>query len=169
MVITLALIAVAVSLIMSGVNKITSPVIAQNQELALQESLKTVIDGEEFELLDEGEGYSVYKAIKGGEEKGLCVVTLGSGYGGEIKILTGIDKDRKVTGVELLNHSETAGLGANAQKPEFKNQYAGKSFGIGVNKKAASDTEIKALSGATVTSKAVTDCVNKALEIAGKY
>ena len=66
-----------------------------------------------------------------------------------------------------MSMSETPGLGAKSTQPEFINQYSGLSEGISVIKNAApSGNEIAAISGATITSKAVTKCVNTALEAA---
>ncbi len=79
--------------------------------------------------------------------------------------MVGIDTSGKVTGVSILSISETAGLGMNARNESFINQYIGKSGTIGICKNGASDTEIQALTGATITSKAVTSAVNTALSL----
>ena len=165
MVLTLVVIAVVSAGAMSYVNKITAPLIAQQDELKLQNSLKEVIEAESFELVGEG----VYKAVKGEETAGICVINLSAGYGGDIKVMTGVDNNGKVTGVSILSHGETAGLGANATKEEFRAQYKGKTSEISVSKTKSTETEIKALSGATITSNAVTKAVNEALEIASEY
>ena len=91
--------------------------------------------------------------------------TSAKGYGGDIDLMVGIDTSGKVTGVSILSISETAGLGMNAKNESFINQYMGKSGTIGVSKNGASDTEIQALTGATITSKAVTSAVNTALSL----
>ena len=166
MTLTLVIIAVVVSVAMSYVNGITEPLIAQNAEKKLNESLAKVIDAEEFPVLEENEECVIYEALKGGEKVGVCVQNKSAGYGGDITLLTGVDLEYKVTGVALLSHSETAGLGANADKDDFKNQFTGKSENIGVVKNTPSENDIVAISGATITSKAVTNGVNKAIEIA---
>ena len=79
--------------------------------------------------------------------------------------MTGIDIDGKVTGVEFLQINETVGLGMNATKDSFKEQFKGLSGIIGVNKNESTETEIKALTGATITSKAAAKGVNIALDI----
>lgn len=168
MVATLVVIAVVSAGAMSYVNKITAPIIAQQDEMRLQSSLKEVIDADNFSVLVEDEALTIYKATKNGENAGYCVINLSAGYGGDLKIMTGIDLTNTVTGVSILSHGETAGLGANATKDEFKNQYKGKKGEVKVSKTQSSDTEIKALSGATVTSDAVTKAVNNALEEIGK-
>ncbi len=166
MTLTLVIIAVVVSVAMSYVNGITAPLIAQNAVEKLNKSLAEVIDAKEFPVFEETEDYVIYEALKDGERVGFCVQNASSGYGGDITLLTGIDKDYKVTGVALLSHAETAGLGANADKAEFKNQYKGKTENIGVVKNSPKENDIVAISGATITSKAVTNGVNEAVRLA---
>jgi len=88
------------------------------------------------------------------------------GFGGEIEITVGIDKDKTITGVEILSIDETVGLGMNAKNEEFRNQYVGKKVdSFKVTKTGSSaDDEIDSLSGATITSKAMTNGINGALD-----
>lgn len=95
----------------------------------------------------------------------VITATSKEGYGGNIQITVGINIDGTVTGIEFLSISETAGLGMNATNPEFYTQYAGKnveSFTV-TKSDATSDSDIVAISGATITSNAVTNAVNAAL------
>ncbi len=101
-----------------------------------------------------------------GNTVGYCVKATPVGYGGEISMIVGIGMDRKVTGVDIVSMSETPGLGARATEDEFRSQYIGKSGQISVKKSGTpNENEISAISGATITSKAVTDGINAALEI----
>ena len=91
-------------------------------------------------------------------------VTTSQGYGGDIKFSIGITNDGTVNGISILSISETAGLGMRAEDV-LKPQYAGKNvpeFTV-VKTGAANDSEIDAISGATITSKAVTGAVNGSL------
>lgn len=106
--------------------------------------------------------YAVGKDANG-NEVGYVFVTVSKGYGGDVKIMTGIDKDGAVTGISPLELNETAGLGMKAQNDSFLDQFKGKVKDIAVNKNSASGNEIQALTGATITSKAVTAAVNEAL------
>ena len=91
------------------------------------------------------------------------------GYGGDVRVMVGIDKNLAVTKIQILESSETAGLGANASKPKFSGQFIKKQGPFSVVKgDAKKENDISAISSATVTSKAVTSCVNAALEVAGK-
>ena len=94
--------------------------------------------------------------------------TSNDGYGGAITVSEGIQSDGTVSGIEFLTLAETAGLGMNAQKPEWKAQYGGKNVdAFAVTKNGASaDNEINAISGATITSNAVTGAVNAAVYFA---
>ncbi len=88
-----------------------------------------------------------------------------NGYGGDITVSIGIDNNGVVKGVEMLSISETAGLGMKAKESRFKDQFSDKAVKQFTYTKtgAASDFEIDAISGATITTKAVTDAVNAAL------
>ncbi|MBQ2617784.1 MAG: FMN-binding protein, partial [Synergistaceae bacterium] len=88
------------------------------------------------------------------------------GYGGQIGFVVGITKDGTVKAINILNHSETPGLGAKSTEPEFYGQFADKSsLPLKVVKGGASNPdEIAAISGATITSNAVTDGVNGAVK-----
>ena len=88
-------------------------------------------------------------------------VTSHEGYGGDISISLGVDDSGKVTGMEILKISETAGLGMKAKESKFKDK-AVTQFSY-TKSGAASDFEIDAISGATITTKAVTNAVNAAL------
>ena len=65
-----------------------------------------------------------------------------------------------ITGVEILSHGETPGLGANAVKPDFKNRFIGKSGQLTVDKNSNDGQNVQAITAATITSKAVTGAVN---------
>ncbi len=158
------------------VNKVTLPVIEKNTALAEQESLKSVLpDAQEFKAIEipksTVEGTKVVSAslgLRGTDVEGYVFsVVSNAGYGGDIKVMVGVDKTLAVTRIEILESSETAGLGANASKPEFSGQFEKKTGPLSVVKgKAKNNDEISAISSATITSKAVTACVNAALDAA---
>lgn len=116
---------------------------------------------------------SIAKALDGDKNVMGVVVSVRSkeGFGGEISFTVGVTKDGNVSGVSILSISETAGLGMNATKDEFLNQY--KQTGEGqfiVNKEDGVDgMRIDALSGATITSKAMTKGVNTAVITAKEF
>ena len=88
------------------------------------------------------------------------------GFGGDIEIIVGINLQKEITGVEIYQFDETVGLGMNAKNEEFRNQYVGKKvdhFQVVKNGKQNED-EVDSLSGATITSKAMTNGINGALD-----
>lgn len=87
------------------------------------------------------------------------------GYGGDIQVAVGISsKDSKLTGFAVLTSNETAGLGSKCSDAEFTSQFAGKPAATLTAKAGASaDNEIDAVSGATISSKAVTEAANAAI------
>lgn len=90
------------------------------------------------------------------------------GYGGSIKISVGVTNEGTITGLGYIEIAETPGLGMNATEPKFKDQFKGKTTDAFVVKKggASADNEIDAISGATITSEAVTNAVNAILYFA---
>ncbi len=163
MIVTLVVIAVVVAAALAGVNILTKDKIAQNDESKLQNSLKEVLPADTYEVLKKTDEFTVYQAVKNDEQIGYCVQNSVSGYGGAIQMLVGMDKEFKVTKITILSHGETPGLGANATKDNFKKQFEGKQAGdLRVDKNSSGETKIKAISGATITSTAVTDAVNAA-------
>ncbi len=109
---------------------------------------------------------SVKKAVDGsGNGLGYVIQVSSGGYGDKIVFTVGITNDSQVNGISLISINETPGLGMNAEKiivPQFNGKPAGK---FSVTKNAASgDSEIEAISGATITSKAITYGVNAAVE-----
>lgn len=168
----LFIITAVAALILACANKVTAPIISENQLKRTYDAMAVVMPGASaFENIEVGEEQpnisEVYEAKDSGQKKiGSCIVAAANGYGGEIKVLVGIDIENKVTGVQIMSHSETPGLGANASKPDFIDQFNGKTFGVEAVKSNVGDNEINAMSGATITSKAVTSAVNAALSFA---
>jgi electron transport complex protein RnfG len=164
------------ALCLAAVNKITTPIIAENNKILEKESQQEVLpQAVEFMASEtpeiDREGITVDKVNAGLDKDGnisgyVVTVTSNAGYGGDIKIMAGISADLKVQRVKIMESSETAGLGANASKPGFIDQFVGAGDELSVVKGEAKDNEISAIASATVTSKAVTSCVNAALDVA---
>jgi len=150
---------------LAGTNALTSDKIVEANLATAEQSRKIVLP--EADSFSERDG--CYKGIKGGAEVGYVFETESKGYGGTVKVMTGIDTNGNVTGVVILSHNETPGLGANAAKEDFRKQFQQQvqSGGFSVVKnRAATDGEVEALTGATITTQAVTDAVNLAI---GQY
>ena len=157
------------------VNTITEGPIAKQEELAKTQAFQNVIsDADTFQIVEgvsEDEGSIMIKELndakKGEDIIGYTfIVETKEGYGGPIKAAVGITNDGIVSGVDLLQLSETPGLGAKAAEEPFKGQFKDKkaeAFTV-VKTGATNPQDIDAISGATITSKAVTKAVNKVVE-----
>jgi electron transport complex protein RnfG len=175
LVLTLFAITAVTSLLLGIVNYITEDIIRKRQEEKEAAAMEVVLP----RPTDEEIGYSFTKLEYTGSDaivekvyraedvlsslNALYYVVLvsPSGFGGEINMAVGIDQDNKVTGVTIISMSETSGLGSNASSPDFLSQFVGGTGKFAVSKDGG---EIDALTGATVTSRAVTRGVNSALE-----
>ena len=106
-----------------------------------------------------------------GAETGYILKGSAAGYGGSVIVVVGVDEDLKVTGISFPETlPETAGLGQKATEPAFYEQFAGKGTKLSVKKGGgAGEDEIDAISGATITSTAVTNTVNAATEFVQNY
>ena len=100
----------------------------------------------------------------------VFTITTHEGYGGDIVFTMGVKNDGTVNGISILNISETAGLGMEADKV-LKPQFAGKNVESFIYTKtgAAADNEIDAISGATITTNAITNGVNCGLYYFNNY
>lgn len=148
---------------LAGTNFLTKDRIRQKEIENAQKAQKLVLPASV--TFEEKNSY-VEGKDSNGETVGYVFTTSSKGYGGEISVMTGVSADGKITGVTILSHSETPGLGANAAKDEFANQYIGKAAenGVSVTKSAPKEGEVVAVTSATISSKAVTSAVNEALE-----
>lgn len=165
--VALFLICLVATTLLAVTNKVTAPKIAElSAQTEVETRQKVLPAATQFDDTQEMKGGSGTYAVgkdASGNEVGYVFVTVSKGYGGDVKIMTGVDKNGAVTGISPLELNETAGLGMKAQNASFLDQFKGKVKDIAVNKNSASGNEIQALTGATITSKAVTAAVNEAL------
>ncbi|MDO5707424.1 MAG: RnfABCDGE type electron transport complex subunit G [Andreesenia angusta] len=178
----LGLILFAITVVAAGIlgfaNEKTAVLIEKVNEDANNESRQQVLpEADEFKELESNklkeiqtsnpEVLDIYEGIKGGEVIGYTIKTGTNGYGGIVEVITGINKEEKIIeGVRLGNNNETPGLGALATEESFYGQYDKKpSEELEVVKSAPGETDILAITGATITSKAVTSGVNLASEV----
>ena len=174
----LLIISAVAALLLALTNSVTASTIAQRNEQANAEARKLVLESaQDFEEVKDAKTDN-YKGVKvseiyeakdaSGNTVGYTLKVLPSGYGGTIELMVGIDSAKgQVSGINVVSNSETAGLGAKSTDPEFSDQYKGKPLEeLSVLKNGTpGDTEIKAISGATITSTAVTNGVDAAIEV----
>ena len=158
-----AVVAVALGL----VNKITSERIAAFEAEKTAAAMREVLPAESYTPVEgsAADKIELVKEIYDAGGSGWVIMVTPSGFGGEIEMAVGVDKSGAVTGVSIVSMSETSGLGANAKRESFRSQYVGKSGSVALKKQGG---EIDALTGATVTSTAVTRGVNAALAAAAE-
>lgn len=156
----LFVICVIVTALLGTTNELTKDIIAEtNAANAAKTRMIVLPDAKDFE---EADGYFIGK--NGGEDVGYVFTTESGGYGGKVKVMTGIGSDGMIKGVAIISHSETPGLGANCTKDSFKDMYKQPAKQLTVVKnKAAAEGEIEAMTGATITTNAVTNAVNEAV------
>ena len=169
LVFTLLVIAAAAVLVLILVNSLTADTIAVHAEEKHRSAMVSVMpDANVFsEMYCEDTTIDhISGAYNGTTFLGYCVEVTSNGFGGAIHLIVGVDVNGSITGVSILDHTETTTLGANASDPDFLNQYVGKSGSITVNK---GTNAIQAVTGATITSEAVTQGINTALTAVLNY
>lgn len=181
--VSLMLITLIAGLLLGLVYEITKEPIREERQRAKEEAYKEVFadavsfenieldsDKTDGELAKQGFNATVDEAMEVFDKSGnlagyVLTVTDHEGYGGDIQFAMGVKKDGTVNGISFLSISETAGLGMKAAEDDFKNQFANKNVTSFVYTKngASAENEIDALSGATITTNAVTNGVNAGL------
>ncbi len=169
----LTVICLVVAVCLSATNLITKDKIASMEKAAANAAMEALITAEDYQKADlSGSDAELFVAKNGEEIKGYIIKTQNRGYGGEISIMTAVSADKKILGVKILSAAdETPGLGQNITKENFYSQYIGKEEKITVVKGGADsdNNEINAVTGATISSKAVTGAVNKAFDCLNDY
>ena len=161
---TLLTITAVVAAALAGVNSITAPAIAQLTAQKTQDAIEAVLPGGGEELTDFPAVALVSKVY--GSDTGYAVEVTPGGFDNTITMMVGVDNDGKVLGISIIKHTETAGLGAVAAAgtpagEAFRGSFVGQSGSVAVTKDGG---QIDAITGATITSRAVCAGVNAALE-----
>ena len=159
-------ICIIIPLALSVTNKVTAKKIAELEKENSKKNMQSLVSADDFEKCSDG-GIEYYAAVKGGETAAYIFTESAKGYGGDVSVMTAVKPDGTVAGVAILDVSnETPGLGQNAAKESFYSQYAGLKKGVSLLKNGAKaeNNEVDAVTGATITSTAVTRAVNTALD-----
>lgn len=163
---TLLIITSVVAVCLAGVNKITAPAIDQLNAAKTQEAIEAVLPGGyDTEITDYEDASGLVSRVYQGAN-GYALEVKPVGFDSAITMMVGVDTEGKVLGISIVEHSETAGLGAVAAAStsageSFRSQFVGVSGSVSVSKDGG---EIDALTGATITSRAVCNGVSAALE-----
>ncbi|MCK9419242.1 MAG: RnfABCDGE type electron transport complex subunit G [Nitrospirae bacterium] len=172
--ITLSLVAIfiAAGIIMGVTYKYTSPVrfIAEKKEK--EEALKQMAPDATDPIIpagtwssSHGKPYEYYRATSQGKPVAYISSTAGKGYSSFIAMLVSLDPDLKIREVKILHHGETPGLGDQVEdRTLFLDQFKGKALSQLILLKTETKENIQAISGATISSRAVTNGVKDAVQ-----
>lgn len=163
LVLVLCIICAIVAMLLGFVNSITEQKIADILQEKTNSAMETVLSADSYDEIsytgDDAQITAMHKAGDAGYVVSVTVV----GSQGDIDLVIGVDNAGATTGVSIVDMGETPGLGDKASDESFLEQFIGTAGGISVNKDGGS---IAALTGATVTSRAVVNAVNAAVAAA---
>lgn len=170
----LFLVTAIASAVLAFVNQKTQPIIAEQARLELEKALTTALPQADKNAIDKQEDgtYIGYTDTTRQNIAGYIYLAKGKGYSSEIQTLVGIDTTGTIRGMKIIYQVETPGLGTKTTEvrhgettPWFQQQFIDKSFNeIELTKDAQQTDKIVAITGATISSNAVTGSVKKGLE-----
>ena len=167
---SLLVVAFVCALTLALIYQQTAPVIEQQKQMLLEKSLQSVITADSYEKKEEN-GLCYEAKDSQGKIIGWGLPLSGKGYGGQIQMLVGVDKSGKITGIKVLEHNETPGLGSKINEIEYQQteakflkQFKDKPIEDVILIKGSTEKNIQAITGATISSKAVVDAVQKGVK-----
>ena len=169
MVLVLTLLGLISGLALSLVSNYADPLIEENKQEAIREAIYYVLQStENYETEEVVDGNVVYRSFDSSDQLiGYAFTASGGGYQGTIRLMVGVGPNlEEIRGIQILESSETPGLGGKIRGDDFKGQFRGLSAAgeIGmVKSKEPGKGEIQAITGATISSKAVVNIINKEL------
>jgi electron transport complex protein RnfG len=166
--IVLFLVCAIVAGILGVVNELTADTIAEQNRLKTEKAYAAVLESDGYEDIDfDNTNFpTVTNISECTNGAGYVVTTTFTGAQGTITMAVGVSTDYKCTGISIISHSETSGLGANAASSaevgvNWRAQFVGEDDTIAL---AKSGGNIDALSGATITSRSVTNATATAIK-----
>ncbi len=158
----LLIVCAVVAAVVSGVHAMTDSRYQQNLTEEKRQAIVRIFGSETITyrtLSGEGDAEPVYEVLEGENVVGYCVELASPGFGGDISMTVGFEADGKILGVSIVSLSETPGLGSRVQEAAYLDQYKGQSGTLTLGE------DVDAIAGATVSSRAVLNGVNRAVEI----
>ncbi|MBI5056400.1 MAG: FMN-binding protein [Nitrospirae bacterium] len=160
--INLVVIYVIGGLILAFVYAKASPIMFIKAKEEKEAALKTMMpDADKIEEIGKwsphGKHAGYYTARKGNEDLGYIIECFGKGYSSYINVLVSVDKDLTVKKINILHHAETPGLGDEIEKDYFLSRFEGKTIDTLVVVKGDAGDKVEAITGATISSRAVTE------------
>lgn len=160
--VTLFAICAVCALLLGLVNVVTKQPIIDAEQLKKEAAMAAVLpsDSGYTPVVYAGPDGTIDEVYQAGDAGYVIQVSPAGSFGGNFTIMVGVNRDGTVSGVEIVKSSETSGLGANAKKPWFREQFVGLTGTVQVTKDGG---VIDALTGATITSRAVCAGVTSAV------
>jgi len=166
---TLTLIGVIAGGSLSLVSNWATPKILLNQKAETERAIFLVhLDGKKYEPMKNA-GFEIYKVFDQADKSvGYSLVYFGNGFQGKIKMMIGLTEDlNKITSIEILEQSETPGLGTKILEPPYKDQFNGlipnPIIKLVKGVEPTNPNEVQAITGATISSKAVVTIANEGI------
>ena len=157
-VLVLVCICLVVTALLAYINSVTSPIIAKAEEEKTRQAMTEVLsEADSFEKLEiENLPERVTEAYSATNGAGYVFMLTTKGYGGDMKLICGMDADGVIEQCKTLSHAETSGLGSKTAEDPYRNQYCGKS--------ADTLSEVDAITGATISSSAYKNAIEDAFK-----
>lgn len=148
---------------------ITHPIALEKAKMLKDLSMQSLVpDADTFTVAEDNK--DIYIATDNGKLIAYVVASDSKGYAGSIEMLVAVTPEGKVIDFSITKSNETPGLGSKASEPAFKDQFAGKTSDVLIVTKDSSNTEnIQAMTGATITSRAVTKGIKEAVDTVLEY
>ncbi len=173
-ILTMVVIAGLGSIFLAGVYAWTNPYIQERQGREREAAIDTVLDGKDYyeEVKKESTTYFV-GYDEAGNRTGVALSLSAGGYQAMIEVMVGVEPGAgKITGIEILDHEETPGLGARIEEQDFKDNFRDipvSEYEI-VDHEPETPEEISGIAGATISAETVVEIVEKAGEkVTGNY
>jgi len=148
--------------VLAYLNTITQPIIEENQRIAQEKARKEVLPS--AVSFEEVTGDLTYNIGKDADDNvvGYTFVASLYGYSSDVKTMVGVNKDMIIENIKVISQAETPGLGANCENPEFQAQFSSKQKAdLKVDKDGG---KIVSLTGATITTRTITNSIRAAME-----
>lgn len=157
----LTCICLGIALLLAVVNDVTEEKIAENETIEKQNAILAVFPESDEPPVEyvTGDGETVYIVKHNGAIIGYCVNTTGSGYGGDINMMVGINAEHQVSGLKIVSMSETPGVGSKVKQSTFLDRF------LGFDHEVTIGEDVDGISGASFSSKGVAQAVNKAVSL----
>ena len=160
-IVVLCVICVVITGALAATNSATAPIIlAAKLEAERLARMELLPEADDFTRVDSVSVENVTDVYTANNGAGCVITSTAKGYGGDLQVMAGIDKNGKIAGVKLMDNNETQGIGSKTCEDSYTSQYKGKDSTL---------DGVTAISGATVTSNGVTRGVNNALKAAEAY